>query len=291
MRWRHMKENGPLRPMRPRPGVSFLAAGFLAAGSLVAGLLVAGCAGMGGPAAGGGVGADSRAELLSDWQPPGDQICTVTSTPEVLPAPDELVDAYGLAGALNAAFEGEVPPGRALFSLRQDSTGVWTRVAAIEGTLPEPALERVAGILELHLTGRPVGNVRLLVETAADNGLGDGLEDGIGDGRDDGLHYGLRLTVGRQEGCGPTVANRDFVSRELERLWRQFGVEAQMLVYVDVDAEGQATGGELVRPSVLAGLDAEVERLLLRITFHPALSDRIPIATRVQFPLVIRQQM
>lgn len=290
-----MKENGPLRPMRPRSRVSLLAAGSLVAGLLVAGLLVAGCASMAGPAEGGGGGADSRAELLSDWQPPGDQICTVTSTPEVLPAPDELVDAYGLAGALNAAFEGEVPPGRALFSLRQDSTGVWTRVAAIEGTLPEPALERVAGILEPHLTRRPVGNVRLLVETAADEGAGDGPQDGpqdgLQDGLHDGLHYGLRLTVGRQEGCGPTVANRDFVSRELERLWRQFGVEAQMLVYVDVDAEGQATGGELVRPSVLAGLDAEVERLLLRITFHPALSDRIPIATRVQFPLVIRQQM
>ena len=290
-----MKENGPLRPMQPRPGVSLLATGFLVAGLLVAGLLVAGCASMGGPAAGEGGGADSRAELLSDWQPPGDQICTVTSTPEDLPAPAELVDAYGLAGALNAAFEGEVPPGRALFSLRQDSTGVWTRVAAIEGTLPEPALEQVAGILEPHLTRRPVGNVRLLVETAADEGAGDGPQDGpqdgLHDGLDDGLHYGLRLTVGRQEGCGPTVANRDFVSRELERLWRQFGVEAQMLVYVDVDTEGQATGGELVRPSVLAGLDAEVERLLLRITFHPALSDRIPIATRVQFPLVIRQQM
>jgi len=269
MRWRRMKENGPLWPMRPRSGVSLLAAG----------LLVAGCASMGGPAAEGGGGADSRAQLLSDWQPPGDQICEVTSTPEVLPAPDELVDAYGLAGALNAAFEGEVPPGRALLSLRQDSTGVWTRVAAIEGTLPPPALERVAGILEPHLTDVPVGNVRLLVETAAGSGV------------DDGLHYGLRLTVGRQEGCGPTVANRDYVSRELERLWRQFGVEAQMLLYVDVDTEGRATAGELVRPSVLADLDAEVERLLLRITFHPALSDRIPIATRVQFPLVIRQHM
>lgn len=276
-----MKEMGPPRPVRPRPGVSLLAPGLL-----VAGFLVAGCAGTGGHGAGGGGSAESRAELLSDWHPPGDQICNVVLRPAVLPAPHELVDTYGLAGALDAAFESEIPAGRALFSLRQDTTGVWTRVAAIEGTLPPTALERVAGILEPHLTGRPVGNVRLLVETGIESGLGDGLQDGL----QDGLHYGLRLTVGRQEGCGPAVANRDYVSRELERFWRDFGVEAQMLVYVDVDSEGRATGGELVRPSVLPDLDAEVERLLLRITFHPALSDRIPIATRVQFPLVIRRQ-
>jgi hypothetical protein len=272
-----MQEKGPRRHIRPCPVVSFLAAGFV----------LAGCAGMGGHAAGGAEHADSRAELLSDWEPPGEQICTVAPTPAVLPAPDELVDAYGLAGALDAAFESEIPAGRALFSLRQDSTGVWTRVAAIEGTLPPTTLEQMAGILEPHLTDRPVGNVRLLVETGTGSGLGDGRQDGL----QDGFHYGLRLTVGRQEGCGPAVANRDYVSRELERLWREFGVEAQMLVNVDVDTEGRATGGELVRRSVLADLDAEVERLLIRITFHPALNDRIPVATRVQFPLVIRQRM
>jgi TonB family protein len=243
-------------------------------------LLVAGCASAGGAGPGGGGDEGPRAELLSPWHPPSGQVCVVVSSPEVLPTPDALLDRRALAHTLDRAFSGDVPRGRALLSLRQDSTGTWTRVAPIEGSHPAPTLDRLAALVEPLLSGDPVGNVRLLVETGADPGTGAGP--------DPGPDTGLRLTVGRQEMCSPEIANRSFVAAELEQIWQQFRVEAHLLVRVEVDTEGRVAGAELIEPSGHAAIDAAVSRLLLRIQFHPALNDRIPVATFNQFPLSIR---
>jgi len=242
--------------------------GHRAGWGLVAVLLAAGCAATGGGDPGGGGAVGPRAELLSDWHPPSGQVCTVVSTPEVLPTPDALVDPAGLALALDREFQGDVPRGRILLSLRQDSTGTWTRVEPIEGSYRAPTLDRLAAVVEPLLSEDPVGNVRLLVETGTDTGL--------------------RLSVGRQEMCSPEIWNRRFVSAELNRLWQQYRVEAHLLVRVEVDTEGRVLGGELIQASGHAAIDSAVSRLLLRINFHPALNDRIPVATFNQFPLVIR---
>jgi len=101
-------------------------------------------------------------------------------------------------------------------------------------------------------------------------------------------HTGLRLTVARQELCSPEIANRSFVAAELEQIWQQFRVEAHLLVRVEVDKEGRVAGAELIEPSGHAAIDAAVSRLLLRIQFHPARDDRIPVATFNPFPLSIR---
>jgi TonB family protein len=251
------EEPGQARGKGPRAGLGFAAV-----------LLTAGCAAAAGVGPGGGGEAGPRAELLSDWRPPDGQVCTVASSPEVLPTPDALVDRAGLALALDSAFQGEVPRGRVLLSLRQDSVGSWTRVAPIEGSHRAPTLDRLAAVVGPLLTDDRIGNVRLLVETGAD--------------------AGLRLAVGRQEACSPEIWNRRFVSAELNRIWQQYRVEARLVVRVEVDTEGRVLGGVLVQPSGHAAVDSAVSRLLLNINFHPALSDRIPVATFNQFPLLIR---
>jgi hypothetical protein len=57
---------------------------------------------------------------------------------------------------------------------------------------------------------------------------------------------------------------------------------------VEVDTEGRVLGGEFIQASGQAAIDSAVSRLLLRINHHPALNDRILVATFNPFPLVIR---
>jgi TonB family protein len=232
--------------------------------------LLATTLGAAGCASSGSGGAGERAELLSDWRPPSGQSCTVVPTPATLPPPDALVDASALTAALHAAFDGAAPAGRVLLSLRQDSTGAWGRVAPIEGSLPPDELDRVAETVAPLLTDELVGNVRLLVEPDPDGET--------------------RLTVGRQEACGPVVSNPAYVAEELIRLWRQHRREADVLVTIRVDERGRPSEVTLPQSSGSLALDADIRLLAARTTFHPALNDRIPLATYAQLPLMIRQR-
>lgn len=224
------------------------------------GVLLAGCAS-------GGSGAPANA-TLSDWRPPAGQSCAVSGTPATLPAPEALVDAPALAPVLHQAFEGAVPSGRVLLSLRQDSTGSWTRVAPIEGSLQEAEQGRVAEAVSPHLTPRLVGSVRLLVEVAPD--------------------APPRLSVGRSESCAPAVSNPDYASRELQRLWQQYRRETNVQVVIEVDERGRTGTVTLQGTTGYPMLDNELRLLAGRMTFHPALVDRIPLTTHVQVPLIIR---
>ncbi|TVR58900.1 MAG: hypothetical protein EA422_15475 [Gemmatimonadales bacterium] len=140
----------------------------------------------------------------------------------------------------------------------------------IEGSLPPDELDRVAETVAPLLTDELVGNVRLLVEPDPDGET--------------------RLTVGRQEACGPVVSNPAYVAEELIRLWRQHRREADVLVTIRVDERGRPSEGTLQQSSGSLALDDDIRLLASRVTFHPALSDRIPLATYAQLPLMIRQR-
>lgn len=228
----------------------------LAAGSAV----LASCA-----SGGGGAPANP---VLSDWRPPSGQQCAISSDPATLPAPEDLVDAPALATALQEVFEGAAPAGQVLLSLRQDTAGTWTRVAPIEGSLPEAQRTQVAEALAPHLTRRAVGSVRLLVQA-----------DPAGP---------PRLTVGRSESCGPSISNPDYVATELNRLWREYRREADVQVVVQVSERGRTGTVTLQGSTGHAMLDAQLRALAGRMTFHPALVDRTPLETYVQVPLIIR---
>lgn len=243
----------PPTALLPFPRVLLLA---FAVGTAV----LAGCASGGGRA--------PANPVLSDWRPPTGQQCTVSSDPATLPAPEVVVDVPAFATTLHDAFEGSVPAGQVLLSLQQDTTGTWTRVTPIEGSLPQAHRAQVAEAISPHLTRRVVGSVRLLVE--ADPASPP------------------RLTVGRSESCPPTVSNPAYVSAELIRLWREYRRETSVQVVVQVDERGRSGEVTLQGSTGHATLDAELRSLAGRMTFHPALLDRIPVTTYAQIPLIIR---
>lgn len=208
-------------------------------------------------------GSGSRSELLSDWRPPGGQSCSVPAAPARLPPASDLVDPARLQESVVRAVDRR--SGYALFSLVQDTTGAWQRVAVIESDLPEAEQERLTEVLRPQLRESPHRLLRLRLD------LGDPV----------------RMAVGRQEHCAPALRNADEINRRLVDIGTHYPRQATVVVRVRVHTDGTPGDFEMVRGSGDARINEDVLSVVRHMRFHPALHDRIPVEVGAEFPLRI----
>jgi len=227
------------------------------AGALLALVLLVGCASSGPPRG-------WSDELLSAWQPPRGQACRVSAEPAVLPPPEDVVDPADVGAAVREALPGV--EGYVLFSIQQDSTGAWDRVAPIESDLSPGHQERLTEILGPRLSTGPLPGLRLRIAMAEE----------------------VSVAVGRQQHCPPVIENRDVYQRELNFLWGLHGVEAEVILSAMVLEDGTPQLMKLNRGSGSPELDADILESLTRLRFHPALRDRMVQRVYIELPIGIR---
>jgi hypothetical protein len=182
----------------------------------------------------------------------------------VLPPPEDVVDSEALEVAIREALPGV--EGFVLFSIRQDSTGTWDRVASIESDLAPADQVRLSELLLPRLSTAPQPGLRLRLELAGE----------------------VATAVGRQQHCAPAIANRAMYSRELEALRRGYTTEAEVILVTLVRADGTPSEMRLTQGSGNPQMDADILRSVSRLHFHPGLQDRIVWEAWIQLPIYIR---
>jgi hypothetical protein len=214
-------------------------------------------------------GSGDRVALAeSAWRPPRGQRCVDAPLPAVLPAVAQLVDT----GAVAAILVGQpLPDGAyALMSLKFDSAGEATRAVVIESSLTNADRNRVALAVANALRTQPRAaapwGVRLRVDASTPP----------------------RLRVARAEWCDAAPSNWPAVSGagEAERMERNGPGEPAGVHFVTepakwrilIDAEGKVASAALVTATHRPDLAQATQENLMRLRFHPALDDRVPVA-------------
>jgi hypothetical protein len=211
--------------------------------------------------------ADRVALAESAWRPPRGQRCADAPLPAVLPAVAQLVDT----GAVAAILVGQpLPDGTyALMSLKFDSAGEATRAVVIESSLTSADRNRVALAVANALRTQPRAatpwGVRLRVDASTPP----------------------RLRVGRAEWCDAAPSDRGpappSASEKLgtARTTDPAGptiVQEPARWQVVVDTAGRVASATLLTATHYPDLAHSARESLMRLRFHPALDDRVPVA-------------
>lgn len=205
-----------------------------------------------------------RSELLSSWAPPPGQPCTISAEPERLPPASALVDLAQLGEGVTAALDRR--SGYALFSLIQDETDGWERVAVIEGNLSDADEERLTEVL------------RPLLQTSAEQRHRLRLRIDLGDS--------VRVRVGRQESCPPVIRNQDVIRQQLGVIGARYsGQEAVVVIWALVNIDGTVDDFSMAQGTGDIRLNQEMLSVVPNMRFFPALNDRVPVPVWSRFPL------
>jgi hypothetical protein len=211
-------------------------------------------------------GGDRVALSQGAWRPPRGQRCAPASLPAALPAVAQLVDTEAVAAILVGQ---PLPDGAyALMSLKFDSAGEATRAVVIESSLANADRNRVALAVANALrtqprTAAPWG-VRLRVDASTPP----------------------RLGVGRAEWCDAAPSDRGSTPSAPEKLGTARTIDPAGPTIVQeparwqvvVDTAGRVASATLLTATHYPDLAQATQGNLMRLRFHPALDDRVPVA-------------
>jgi len=174
------------------------------------------------------------------------------------------VDPAAVGAAVREALPGV--EGYVLFSIQQDSTGAWDRVAPIESDLEPGHQERLTEVLRPRLSTAPLPGLRLRIAMAEE----------------------VSVAVGRQQHCPPVIENPDMYQRELQFLWGLHRIETEVVLVAMVLEDGTPRDMRLTRGSGNPRLDADILESVTRLHFHPGLRDRVVWEAWIQLPIRLR---
>ena len=206
--------------------------------------------------------------VLSRWSPPAGQICTISETPSVLPAPNDVVDTAALRPRNLVAAAGRER--YALFSLLFDSTGYPVRVKLIEpaATDSAPAYLESAIRSALRVRGeRASMRLRIDFDSAGVASYRVGRSERCSPAR-------IKRPVGRTGGTRPGGDSEESVSRNSVLVSWDVLVSETGQVIDAVPMGTQRLSGELM---------ALLTDAMRQSTWHPGREDGVPTAMRTVF--------